>query len=89
MQSKQEQSDVEQQNYSKVMPPSRILHQFSLTKGDPFRKKREITISKKKTINGIFGTSIEPQLVVMTLYKYVNKGAHNQLLMIKGSFGRS
>ena len=71
------------------MSPSGILHQFSLTKGDPFKKKEYRLLSQKKAISGILGTSIEPQSVVMISSKYVNKGAHNQLLMIIGSFGRS
>ena len=48
----QEHSEVEQQNYylkSDATTPSGILHQLSLTKWDPFRKKKRL-LSQKKTL---------------------------------------
>ena len=76
----QEHSDVEQQNYylkSDTIAPSGTLHQLSLVKGDPFRKKKVLQYLKK-TISGILlRFNRNWLLIVMTLPKYVNKGVHN------------
>ena len=50
--------------FSKETPPSCILHQLPLTKGDPSRKKK-ILLSQQKVIQWDFA-SIAPQSVVMT-----------------------